>query len=78
VCDLCRLDIIQDGDILTIQIEADRFLKQMVRAIVGTLVEVGQGKRLPQTMKDILEARDRRAAGYTAPPHGLYLVRVDY
>jgi tRNA pseudouridine38-40 synthase len=78
VCDLRRLDIIQDGDILTIQIEADRFLKQMVRAIVGTLVEVGQRKRLPHAMKDILEAHDRRAAGYTAPPHGLYLVRVDY
>jgi tRNA pseudouridine38-40 synthase len=78
VCDLRRLDIIQAGDILTIQIKADRFLKQMVRAIVGTLVEVGQGKRLPHAMKDILEAHDRRAAGYTAPPHGLYLVRVDY
>jgi tRNA pseudouridine38-40 synthase len=50
----------------------------MVRAIVGTLVEVGQGKRLPHAMKDILDAHDRRAAGYTAPPHGLYLVRVDY
>lgn len=78
VCDLRRADIIQDGDILTIQLEADRFLKQMVRAIVGTLVEVGRGKREPHTMKEILEARDRRAAGYTAPPHGLYLMRVDY
>jgi len=77
-CDLRRIDIIQAGEILTIHIEADRFLKQMVRAIVGTLVEVGQGKRLPHAMKSILEAKDRRAAGYTAPPHGLYLVRVDY
>lgn len=78
VCNLHRLDIVHDGDIITIQIEADRFLKQMVRAIVGTLVEVGRGKRSPHAMKDILEAHDRRAAGYTAPPHGLYLVQVDY
>ncbi|HKN85433.1 MAG TPA: tRNA pseudouridine(38-40) synthase TruA [Nitrospiraceae bacterium] len=78
VCNLHRLDISQAGDILTIHLEADRFLKQMVRAIVGTLMEVGLGKRVPHAMKDILEAHDRRAAGYTAPPHGLYLVRVDY
>jgi len=78
VCNLRRIDIIQAGDILTIHMEADRFLKQMVRAIVGTLVEVGRGKRFPHAMKDILEAHDRRAAGYTAPPHGLYLMRVDY
>jgi tRNA pseudouridine38-40 synthase len=50
----------------------------MVRAMVGTLVEVGQGKRPPQAMKDILAAKDRRAAGVTAPAQGLYLVRVDY
>lgn len=78
VCNVRRLDIVQAGELLIIQIEADRFLKQMVRAIVGTLVEVGRGKRSPLTMKDILAARDRRAAGYTAPPHGLYLVWVEY
>ena len=50
----------------------------MVCAIVGTLVEVGRGKRLPKSVKEVLEARDRRAAGVTAPAHGLYLVRVDY
>jgi len=45
---------------------------------VGTLVEVGQGKRRPEEIKRILEAKDRRAAGYTAPPQGLYLVSVAY
>jgi tRNA pseudouridine38-40 synthase len=78
ICDLRRLEVLQEGNIIGIQLEGDRFLKQMVRAIVGTLVEVGQGKRGPQTMKTVLEAKDRRAAGYTAPPYGLYLVRVDY
>ncbi|MGH9785077.1 MAG: tRNA pseudouridine(38-40) synthase TruA, partial [Terriglobia bacterium] len=46
--------------------------------IVGTLVEVGQGKRSPKSVKETLEARDRRVAGMTAPAHGLYLARVDY
>jgi tRNA pseudouridine38-40 synthase len=79
LCDLRRLEIqpVPEGS-LTIDVLADRFLKQMVRAIVGTLVEVGQGKRPAASVKDILEARDRRLAGYTAPAHGLYLVRVDY
>lgn len=77
-CEMRRLDIRRDRDEVRIEVEADRFLKQMVRAIVGTLVEIGQGKRPPASMKDILNARDRRAAGYTAPPYGLYLVRVLY
>jgi tRNA pseudouridine38-40 synthase len=63
---------------IRIEFEADRFLKQMVRAMVGTLVEVGQEKRQPEEVKRILEAKDRRAAGYTAPAQGLYLMRVDY
>lgn len=78
ICDLKRLEIVRDQDIVRIELEADRFLKQMVRAMVGTLVEVGQEKRKPEEMKRILDAKDRRAAGYTAPAHGLYLVRVDY
>jgi tRNA pseudouridine38-40 synthase len=78
VCDLRRLEIIKDQDIVRIEIEADRFLKQMVRAMVGTLAEVGQEKRNPEEMKKILDAKDRRAAGYTAPAHGLYLIAVAY
>ncbi|MBI4400554.1 MAG: tRNA pseudouridine(38-40) synthase TruA [Nitrospirae bacterium] len=78
VCELRRLEISQQQTLIRFEAQADRFLKQMVRAIVGTLVEVGQGKRPPKSMKEILEARDRRAAGVTAPAHGLYLVRVDY
>ena len=78
LCDLQRIEIVRAEDIVRIEMEADRFLKQMVRAMVGTLVEIGQEKRKPEEMKRILDAKDRRAAGYTAPAQGLYLVRVDY
>ena len=50
----------------------------MVRAIVGTVVEVGLGKRTPDSLTEVLLARDRSAAGQTAPAHGLCLMRVDY
>jgi len=78
ICDLRQLSIEKRGDMMTFHAYADRFLKHMVRAIVGTLVEVGHGKRTPDALAAILGARDRTAAGRTAPPHGLFLVRVDY
>lgn len=68
----------QRGDLLVYTIEATAFLRHMVRNIVGTLVEVGQGLRTPQSFKELLEARDRTKAGVTAPAHGLYLVEVKY
>ncbi len=78
VCRLQRLVVIREGDELRIEAYADRFLKQMVRSLVGTLVEVGQGTRTPESFSGILAARDRRKAGRTAPPQGLCLIRVDY
>jgi len=78
VCDLRRLSVAKDDDLIVIEAYADRFLKHMVRSIVGTLVEVGHGRRTPDSLTSILAAKDRTAAGRTAPPHGLYLVRVDY
>lgn len=78
ICHLHHLAVMRRGNHITIEAYADRFLKQMVRSIVGTLVDVGLGKRLPETIQSILEARDRSFAGKTAPPEGLFLVRVDY
>jgi tRNA pseudouridine38-40 synthase len=63
---------------LTFRIEADGFLRGMVRNIVGTLVAVGLGKLQPQEMRAILASRDRRRAGATAPARGLFLVEVHY
>jgi tRNA pseudouridine38-40 synthase len=78
VCNLERLVIFRSGDRLRIEAYADRFLKQMVRSIVGTLVEVGSSRRPPSSLNEILAARDRTRAGRTAPPQGLFLVQVDY
>ena len=64
--------------VLRFEIEATGFLKQMVRAIVGTLVEVGRGKISAQEFKRILDSKDRKEAGPTAPAHGLFLNEVKY
>lgn len=66
------------NDRITIEVIGDGFLYNMVRAIVGTLVEVGKGAREPAWVAEVLASRDRRNAGQTAPPHGLFLVRVEY
>ena len=71
----CEVDF---GGMVILRIVANRFLRGMVRSIVGTLVEVGRGKTSPSEFETILAARDRGAAGPTAPPHGLYLEEVRY
>lgn len=61
---------------IEIDLEADGFLYNMARNIVGTLVDVGMGKRAPESMIELLESRDRKRAARTAPPHGLTLMQV--
>lgn len=61
------------GPLVVVGVEGTGFLWNMVRIIVGTLVEVGQGRYAPPDIDAMLAARDRRSAGFTAPPHGLYL-----
>lgn len=75
---LQRIEFIQQDGALSIEFEGDGFLYKMVRNMVGTLVEIGSGKREPNEINEILEKRDRRAAGASAPPQGLFLVKVIY
>lgn len=75
---LYELACSRDGDLIRIRARANAFLHQMVRSLVGTLVQVGEGRRSPEEMAEILVARDRAAAGPVAPPHGLCLVSVEY
>ena len=63
---------------LEYEVTGTGFLRHMVRAIVGSLVEVGRGRRSAAWMADVLASRDRARAGPTAPPQGLFLVRVNY
>ena len=67
-----------DPNRITLEIEADGFLYNMVRTITGTLVEVGRGARGTQWPAEVLRAMNRSAAGPTAPPQGLFLLRVHY
>lgn len=68
----------EDGEAMVFTITADRFLRNMVRAIVGTLIEVGRGKLSVEGFKAIIDAKDRCAAGTSAPAKGLYLWEVEY
>jgi tRNA pseudouridine38-40 synthase len=69
---------IPDSALLEYRVTADGFLRHMVRAIVGSVIDVGRGRQTPEWMAQVLESRDRSTAGRTAPAHGLFLVSVDY
>ena len=73
-----QIGIHTDGTKVVFTYTGNGFLYNMVRILTGTLLEVGLGKRRPEEMKAVLEARNREAAGATAPPEGLFLMQVEY
>jgi tRNA pseudouridine38-40 synthase len=75
---ITRLDVERCGDLIKFHVTANGFLYNMVRAIVGTLIEVGIGKTDPDEVKRILDSKDRSLAGPTAPARGLCLIEVVY
>jgi tRNA pseudouridine38-40 synthase len=70
--------VLRTGEFVAIEVEADGFLYNMVRSIAGTLMRVGTGKRPESWVAEVLAAESRVAAGPTAPPQGLFLVRARY
>lgn len=75
---LFELRCSRDGALIRVRARANAFIQQMVRSLVGTLIQVGEAKIAPGDLPGILRARDRAAAGPVAPPHGLCLVSVEY
>jgi tRNA pseudouridine38-40 synthase len=73
-----RLDVERQDSLLSFEVEATAFLKNMVRILVGTLVDVGRGRLAPETIGRMLQTGDRTIGGVTAPPQGLTMVRVIY
>lgn len=78
VCILYSAEVKKDGDRVILDIEGNRFLYNMVRTIVGTLLRIEGHNLSPEHMKDVLEAKDRRKAGQTVEPYGLTLMEVTY
>ena len=72
------LEVEKEGELITIRVRGNGFLYNMVRILAGTLIGVGRGAIAPEQIPAILEAKDRQAAGMTAPPQGLRLVEIDY
>lgn len=78
LCKIYKAEWEQNGTELKFTISANRFLRNMVRAIVGTMVEIGSGKIQPEDLRKIIEDQNRNSAGSSAPAHGLFLVDVGY
>ncbi len=78
LCTIMEARWIDSGSMLVFEITANRFLRNMVRAITGTLIEVGQGKLSLEGFKNVIEARNRERAGFSVPAHALFLEKVIY
>ena len=78
ICEIYECRCWQEGDLVYFEIEADAFLRGMVRAIVGTILKLHDEENRVNQLLQILDARDRSAAGASAPPHGLSLLSIKY
>lgn len=78
LCNIKKAEWQQEDDYLVFYICANRFLRNMVRAIVGTLLEIGFKKRKVEDIEMVIKSKDRGKAGFSAPAHGLYLSRIEY
>ena len=76
--EITDIDVSRENDWITLRVSANAFLMHMVRNITGTLAAIGQGEAPVKWVTEVLESRDRKAGGVTAPPQGLTLVGVEY
>lgn len=78
ICEVTQLEIIEKDEFIHVEITANRFVMNMVRTIVGTLAEIGLGKRNSDSIPELFTAQNREKAGENAPPYALYLTEVKY
>ena len=78
ICHLSEAAWRREGELLVFRITANRFLRNMVRSVTGTLLDVGRGKLSLDGLREIVEKKDRCAAGVSMPAQGLFLTKVDY
>lgn len=78
ICSIIKSEWIQEGGRLVYRVQANRFLRGMVRGLTGTMLRVGTGKLSLQDFNGIIEGKDATKADFSVPPHGLFLVRVEY
>ena len=78
LCNIISCSIIEKENMLIFRIKANRFLRNMVRAIVGTILEVGVGKISPEEVQNIIKSKDRSKAGTSMPAHALFLTKIEY
>jgi tRNA pseudouridine38-40 synthase len=77
-CQIINVEVKNENDLVVLSISANRFLRNMVRAIAGTLIDVGLGKTTPGEFTEIIKAKDRKRAGKSVPAKGLYLTDIKY
>jgi len=78
LCSIKKAEWFYEGGLLIFEITADRFLRNMVRAITGTLLDLGREKTTLEEFRNIIDSKDRSKAGFSAPAEGLYLVNIEY